>query len=67
MGTALGLYGCLGNQGVSIGQFLTPLVLGGALFGSLSGVQHLTAAGGFLYFQNGALVWVPVSVVPAAA
>ena len=66
-GTALGLNGGLGNLGVSVMQFLTPLVLGGALFGSLSGAPHVTAAGRTLYLQNGALVWVPVCAVLALA
>jgi NNP family nitrate/nitrite transporter-like MFS transporter len=54
-GTALGLNGGLGNLGVSLMQFLVPLLIGTSLFGALGGHGH---AG--LFLANGALVWVPV-------
>lgn len=66
-GTALGLNGGLGNLGVSVMQFTTPLVMGGALFGSLAGAPHLTAAGKALYVQNGALIWAPSAGMLALA
>ena len=62
-GLALGLNAGIGNLGVSVMQFLVPLVMGGALFGSLAGGPLLTAAGKSLYIQNGALVWVPLLAV----
>lgn len=62
-GLALGLNAGIGNLGVSVMQFLIPVVMTGALFGSLSGAPHLTAAGKALYIQNGALVWVPLLLV----
>lgn len=62
-GLALGLNAGIGNLGVSVMQFLIPVVMTGALFGSLAGAPHLTAAGQALYLQNGALVWVPLLVV----
>lgn len=62
-GLALGLNAGIGNLGVSVMQFLVPVVMTGALFGSLAGAPHLTAAGKSLYVQNGALVWVPFLLV----
>ncbi len=62
-GLALGLNAGIGNLGVSVMQFLVPLVMAGAMLGSLAGAPHLTAAGKALYIQNGALVWVPLLVV----
>ncbi len=62
-GLALGLNAGIGNLGVSVMQFLIPVVMTGALFGSLAGAPHLTAAGQALYIQNGALVWVPLLLV----
>ena len=59
-GTALGLNGGLGNLGVSLMQFLVPLLIGASLFGTLGGHGH---AG--LYLANGALVWVPILAVLA--
>ncbi len=64
-GTALGLNGGLGNLGVSVMQFFTPLVMGAAMCGSLAGAPHLNAAGRALYVQNGALIWVPVAALLA--
>jgi len=66
-GTALGLNGGLGNLGVSVMQFATPLVMGGALFGALAGAPHLTAAGRTLWVQNGALIWAPLAAGLALA
>lgn len=65
-GTALGLNGGLGNLGVSVMQFVIPLVIGFPLFGALGGPGR-PAAGRLLYLANGALVWVPVIVVLAVA
>ncbi|HJU82938.1 MAG TPA: MFS transporter [Holophagaceae bacterium] len=66
-GLALGLNAGIGNLGVSLMQFLVPLVMTGALFGSLAGAPHVTAAGKALFVQNGALVWVPMLAVFALA
>lgn len=66
-GTALGLNGGLGNLGVSVMQFLTPLVMGGAMFGGMAGAPHLTAVGKSLWVQNGALIWVPTAAGLALA
>lgn len=66
-GTALGLNGGLGNLGVSVMQFTTPLVMGGALFAGMAGAPHLTAAGKSIWIQNGPLIWAPISAGLALA
>jgi len=61
-GSALGINGGLGNLGVSMAQFLIPLVITVPIFGFLGGEaqQVPTADGGTtrLWMQNGALIWV---------
>ncbi len=70
-GTALGVQAGIGNFGVSLAQFLTPLVITLPLFGSLAGGPLLAAgkgASGALYIQNAAFIWiVPVAAVTLAA
>ncbi|MBX7219411.1 MAG: MFS transporter [Blastocatellia bacterium] len=73
-GLALGLNAGLGNLGVSTMQFLLPVVMGIALFGTLGGaglplpkdVQG-KAAGTLIFIQNGGLVWVPLVAISAVA
>ncbi|HXC63814.1 MAG TPA: NarK family nitrate/nitrite MFS transporter [bacterium] len=62
-GTALGLNAGGGNIGVSVVQFVVPLVITGAVFGSLAGGPQTVTANGVaksLWLQNGALLWVPL-------
>lgn len=64
-GLSLGLNAGLGNIGVSIMQVLSPFVMTFALFGALGGEAHVLpeeAGGGKLWLQNGALVWVPLTL-----
>jgi len=70
-GTALGLQAGIGNLGVSLVQFLTPLVIAVPLFGSLGG-EPLSVSGGSggeaVYIQNAAFLWVvPVMLFTLAA
>lgn len=58
-GTALGLNAGLGNLGVSVMQFLVPIVIGFAVFGALGGQAQMTASGQQLYLQNAGFIWVP--------
>ncbi len=61
-GTALGLQAGIGNFGVSIVQFVTPWIIGLALFGSLAGAPQTFTRGGVtapIWLQNAALVYVP--------
>ncbi len=64
-GTALGINAGLGNLGVSVMQFLLPLVMTFALFGSLGGAGHPLPqeSGTVSYVQNAGLVWIPVLIV----
>ncbi|MEY2192002.1 MFS transporter [Neobacillus sp. BF23-41] len=61
-GSALGINGGLGNLGVSVAQFLIPLVITFPLFGALGGrPQALPNGGGGttqVWVQNGALIWI---------
>lgn len=66
-GTALGLNAGLGNLGVSVVQFVVPLVIGFGIFGALGGAPQLTASGKELYLQNAGFVWVPFIVVISLA
>jgi MFS transporter, NNP family, nitrate/nitrite transporter len=63
-GWALGLNAAAGNIGVSVVQFLTPLLLG---FGFVS-LYLATPAGDGLYLQNAGLMWiVPLTVAVIGA
>jgi NNP family nitrate/nitrite transporter-like MFS transporter len=66
-GTALGLQAGIGNFGVSLVQFLTPLVIGVSLFGAIAGAP-LQGKSGPLWIQNAAFIWVlPVLFFTVAA
>lgn len=66
-GTALAIQAGIGNFGVSVVQFVTPWVIGFALFGTLLGEpQTLTKAGGAtssIWLQNATFIYVPFMVV----
>jgi len=66
-GTALGLQAGIGNFGVSVVQFVTPWVIGFALFGSLlGGPQAFTPKPGVsqpIWLQNATFLWVPFVLV----
>ncbi|AWT48690.1 nitrate/nitrite transporter [Psychrobacter sp. YP14] len=67
-GTALGLNAGLGNLGVSVMQFVVPLVIGFGVFGALGGAPQVTEAGKTLYLQNAGFIWVPfIALVSIAA
>ena len=70
-GTALGLQAGIGNFGVSLVQFLTPVVIGATMFGPLAGEPHLWQKGArsqLLWAQNAAFLWVvPVLFFTIAA
>jgi MFS transporter, NNP family, nitrate/nitrite transporter len=60
-GSALGINGGLGNLGVSLAQFLIPLVITVPLFGNIAGnPQTIETNNGTiqLWLQNGAFIWV---------
>jgi NNP family nitrate/nitrite transporter-like MFS transporter len=69
-GTALGLNAGLGNLGVSIVQFVVPLVITAGVFGELGGApQTITKAGqqSLLWLQNAGYIWVPFILASAFA
>jgi len=69
-GLALGLNAGLGNLGVSIVQFIVPLVITTAIYGVLSGNPQTAVVGGKttqLWLQNAGFVWVPFIIASTLA
>lgn len=69
-GTALGLNAGLGNLGVSVMQFLVPVVITMAVFGSLGGDPQTIVKDGVekkIWLQNAGLIWVPFLVISMVA
>ncbi|MBW8268871.1 MFS transporter [Caldovatus aquaticus] len=68
-GTALAIQAGIGNFGVSVVQFVTPWIIGIALFGSLAGTPQVLTMGGAqktVWLQNATLVYVPFIALCAA-
>ncbi len=66
-GTALGINGGLGNMGVSVVQFVTPLIITSGTFALVGGKQVL-ATGKEVWLQNAAFVWViPIVILTLLA
>lgn len=70
-GTALGLNAGLGNLGVSVVQFLTPIVVLGGVFLALGGEPQTIVKDGVtqqIWLQNAAYIWViPIILTTLAA
>lgn len=67
-GTALGIQAGIGNFGVSLVQFVTPIVLGLTLLGtSQSFTNPKTKAVTQIHLQNASYVWVPLILIGAIA
>ena len=66
-GNALALNAGLGNLGVSVMQFLVPLVITAGVFGVLGGQPQTMSDGGQLWMQNAGFVWVPFIIVATIA
>ena len=70
-GLATGLNAGVGNLGVSVVQFVTPLVISLAVFGALGGDGHdyTTPAGasGTIWLQNAGFIWVPFILIASIA
>ncbi|OGO32325.1 MAG: MFS transporter [Chloroflexi bacterium RBG_16_56_11] len=66
-GTALGLQAGIGNFGVTVVQFITPWIIGFAVFGAATGGPRVftTATGATrnLWLQNAAFIYVPFLVI----
>jgi NNP family nitrate/nitrite transporter-like MFS transporter len=69
-GNALALNAGLGNLGVSVVQFVIPLVITAGVFGWLGGDPQTATEGGKtsqLWLQNAGFVWVPFIVISTIA
>lgn len=66
-GRALGLNAGLGNLGVSVVQFVVPLVITVGIFGALGGDPQILPDGSRLWLQNAGFVWVPFIIVASLA
>lgn len=66
-GNALALNAGLGNLGVSVMQFLVPVVVTMGLFGALGGQAQTASDGTQLWMQNAGFVWVPFVMLGAIA
>ena len=67
-GLAMGLQAGVGNFGVSIVQFITPIIVGSAMLGSTFGgpQRFVNKAKGIdksVWYQNAGLLWVPFVVI----
>ncbi|MFC4159067.1 NarK family nitrate/nitrite MFS transporter [Chitinimonas lacunae] len=69
-GLATGLNAGIGNLGVSLVQFVTPLVISGAVFGALAGDGHSYVKDGVeksIWLQNAGFIWVPFILAATVA
>jgi NNP family nitrate/nitrite transporter-like MFS transporter len=66
-GNALAINAGLGNLGVSLMQFLVPVVVTMSLFGALGGQAQAASSGTQLWMQNAGFIWVPLIIVGALA
>jgi NNP family nitrate/nitrite transporter-like MFS transporter len=66
-GTALALNAGLGNLGVSVGQFVIPIVITSGVFGWLGGEPQQASEGAKLWLQNAGFIWVPFIAASAIA
>ncbi|MGZ9014571.1 MAG: NarK family nitrate/nitrite MFS transporter [Burkholderiales bacterium] len=69
-GSALGLNAGLGNLGVSVAQFVVPLVITTGVFGAFGGEAQTVAAAGEtkqLWLQNAGFIWVPFIIASTLA
>ena len=66
-GNALALNAGLGNLGVSVMQFLVPVVVTMSLFGALGGQAQASSDGTQLWMQNAGFVWVPLIILGSVA
>ncbi|WP_281883574.1 MFS transporter [Paenibacillus sp. YYML68] len=57
-GTANGINVGVGNLGVSVVQFVTPLIIGVSFIGMMTGGPQVTKSGSEVFIQNAAFIWV---------
>ena len=66
-GNALALNAGLGNAGVSVMQFVVPVVITAGVFGVMGGEPQTTADGSQLWLQNAGFIWVPFLLISTVA
>jgi NNP family nitrate/nitrite transporter-like MFS transporter len=66
-GNALAINSGLGNLGVSLMQFLVPVVVTASLFGALGGQAQALGDGTRVWLQNAGFVWIPPIMIGALA
>jgi len=69
-GLATGLNAGIGNLGVSLVQFVVPMVIGAGVFGDLGGPPHIADGTDArpIWLQNAGFVWViPIAIMSVAA
>ena len=66
-GNALALNAGLGNLGVSVMQFVIPLIVTVGVFGTLGGDPQPVNETSRLWIQNAGFIWVPFLIVAALA
>ena len=66
-GHALAMNAGLGNAGVSVMQFVVPLVITAGVFGAMGGEPQTAADGTKLWLQNAGFVWVPFLLITSVA
>ena len=66
-GNALALNAGLGNLGVSVVQFVVPLVVTAGVFGAVGGEPQVVSDGTVLWIQNAGFIWVPFLIVSTVA
>ena len=66
-GNALALNAGLGNLGVSVMQFVVPLVITMSVFGAVGGEPQALSDDETLWLQNAGFVWVPFLVIATIA
>ncbi len=66
-GNALALNAGLGNLGVSVMQFVVPLVISAGVLGVVGGEPVTTDDGTRLWVQNAGFIWVPFLIVATIA
>ncbi|WP_037586000.1 NarK family nitrate/nitrite MFS transporter [Stenoxybacter acetivorans] len=70
-GNALGINAGLGNLGVSVVQFVVPLVITAGVFGAFGGepqvLKNADGSTGSIWLQNAGFVWVPFIAICAIA
>ncbi|MHB1108980.1 MAG: MFS transporter, partial [Devosia sp.] len=66
-GNALALNAGLGNLGVSVMQFVVPIVITAGVFGALGGEPQAVNETSKLWLQNAGFIWVPFLIVSTIA